>query len=262
MRQGHAHWGRPTRVTIAESLRALAAADSSAPLVTFYDFDSGARAELSRATFDNAVSKAANLLTTDLDVQPGDVITLALPLHWQTAVWVVACASVGAVASITPDGELGTATDAAAIVGPASVAAIEGGQSPVTETLAVSLHPLGMPFISPLPPGVLDAAVEVRAHGDRFAGPRVLGQAPAVVITGDDYRHDELAALAATFVAEIGLEPGQRLLTSLDPSTLRGFLALLLGPVVGAGSVVLVSGSGSGDDADIRRQERVDVWLT
>lgn len=247
-------------MTIAESLRALVAEDSSAPIVTFYDLDSGARAELSRATFDNAVAKAANLLTTDLDVQPGDVITLALPLHWQTAVWVVACASVGAVASITPDGGLGTATDTAAIVGPASVAAMADGQVPVTETLAVSLHPLGMPFAAPLPPGVLDAAVEVRAHGDRFSGSRVPDHAPAVVIAGAGYTHEELAALAATFVVEIGLGSGQRLLTSLDPSSLRGLLALLHGPVVCAGSVVLVSGSG--DDAGIRHQERVDVWLT
>jgi len=253
-------WGRPTHVTIAESLRALSVADSSAPLVTFYDLGSGARAELSRATFDNAVAKAANLLTTDLDAQPGDTITLALPLHWQTAVWIVACASVGAVASMCPDGALGSPSDTAAIVGPASVAVIEAGGSPITETFAVSLHSLGMPFAAPLPAGVLDAAVEVRAHGDRFAGAHISGHTPAVFVAGVSYSHDEISALATDFAREIGLAEGQRLLTRLEPSSLRGFLALLPGAVARGGSVVMIAGEG--DTATIGRQELVDVWLT
>ncbi len=89
--------------TPADLLSSALAADPGRPLVTFYDDATGERVELSVATFANWVAKTANLLQDELSVEPGDRVTLLLPAHWQTAVWLLACASVGVVADVGGD---------------------------------------------------------------------------------------------------------------------------------------------------------------
>ena len=83
--------------TVDGRLRAALINDAARPLVTFYDDATGERVELSVATFHNWVAKTANLLRDGLDVQPGGRVGLLLPLHWQAAVWIVACWAAGAV---------------------------------------------------------------------------------------------------------------------------------------------------------------------
>lgn len=89
--------------TPADLLRSALAADPGRPLVTFYDDATGERVELSVATFANWVAKTANLLQGDLGAEPGDRLALLLPAHWQSAVWLLACASVGVVAEVGGD---------------------------------------------------------------------------------------------------------------------------------------------------------------
>ena len=67
------------------ALRAALAADPSRPLVTYVGPEG--RTELSVRTFENGVAKAAGLLRDGYDVEPGDVVVLLLPAHWQTALW-------------------------------------------------------------------------------------------------------------------------------------------------------------------------------
>ena len=86
--------------TPADLLRSALAADPARPLVTFYDDATGERVELSVATFANWVAKTANYLQGDLAAEPGDRLALLLPAHWQTAVWLLACSSVGVVAEV------------------------------------------------------------------------------------------------------------------------------------------------------------------
>ena len=86
----------------ADVLRARAAERATAPLVTFYDDATGERIELSGATFGNWVAKTANLLVDGLGAEPGDQVALALPPHWQTAVWLFACWSAGLVVAPVP----------------------------------------------------------------------------------------------------------------------------------------------------------------
>lgn len=69
-----------------------------APYVTFYDDDTGERTELSYATFENWVSKTANLLADELEVERGDRIATVLGTHWTTMVVTFACWKVGAAA--------------------------------------------------------------------------------------------------------------------------------------------------------------------
>ncbi|MFD0804425.1 TIGR03089 family protein, partial [Streptomonospora algeriensis] len=78
--------------------RSAVAADPARPFVTVYDEATGGRVELSFATFDNWVSKTANMLVDGLGAEPGDRVGLALPLHWQSLVWLLACFSTGTIA--------------------------------------------------------------------------------------------------------------------------------------------------------------------
>ncbi|MGH3327239.1 MAG: TIGR03089 family protein, partial [Streptomycetales bacterium] len=104
-------------MTPADLLRSAMAADASRPLVTFYDDATGERTELSVATFDNWVAKTANLLQDGLLAEPGQRVAILLPLHWQTAVWLLSCWTCGLVAA--PGGDPAGAD--VAVAGPETV---------------------------------------------------------------------------------------------------------------------------------------------
>ena len=167
--------------------------------MTFYDDATGERVELSVATFDNWVAKTANLLRDGLDVQPGGRVGLLLPLHWQAAVWIVACWAAGAV--VVPG-----SMDADVIVADAtSLATVRNARG--ADVVGLSLAPLGAP-LREAPQGVLDYAIEVRGYGDRFEmRPRPAPADPALEVGGRI-----LSQGAMTDVA--GLRSGDRLLTA------------------------------------------------
>ena len=147
-----------------EVWRALVAADPARPCVTSYDA-SGGRVELSRATVDNWVSKTSNMLIDGLGAQPGDRVAIALPLHWQSLAWLLACWSVGAVACPGAPGQVPPDTQFAVADVDRLEAALDSGAE---EVVGTSLHPLGLP-LSDAPPMVTDYTVEVRSHGDHFS---------------------------------------------------------------------------------------------
>lgn len=147
--------------TPADLLRSALAADPARPMVTFYDDATGERVELSVATFANWVAKTANLLQGDLAAEPGDRLALLLPAHWQSAVWLLACASVGVVADVQGD----PAAADLVVSGPDSLDAARACRG---ERIALALRPLGGRFPQ-APEGFADYAVEVPGQGDRFA---------------------------------------------------------------------------------------------
>lgn len=147
-----------------EVWRALVAADPARPCVTSYDA-SGGRVELSRATVDNWVSKTANMLIDGLGAQPGDRVAIALPLHWQSLAWLLACWSVGAVAVPGAPGQVPPDTQFAVADADRLETALDSGAE---EVVGTSLHPLGLP-LRDVPAMVTDYTVEVRGHGDHFA---------------------------------------------------------------------------------------------
>ena len=210
--------------TVPEKLVSALAADGTRPLVTFYDDVTGERVELSVATFDNWVAKTANLLRDGLDARPGSRVGLLLPLHWQTAVWLVACWSTGVVA------EPG-ATDADIVV--ADARGLEAaGNVGARNVVGLSLAPLGRP-LEETPTGVLDYALEVPSYGDRFTSRAEPGPDDAALKLGDrTLLHRELVETA-------GLQPGDRLLTTLAVDTIDGVRAAIAAPVTANASVVL-----------------------
>jgi uncharacterized protein (TIGR03089 family) len=199
-------------------------ADSTRPLVTFYDDATGERVELSVATFDNWVAKTANLLRDGLGAEPGSRVGLLLPLHWQTSVWLVACWAAGVVA-------VPQAIDTDVVVaGPDHLENATAGGA--VDVVGLSLAPLGRP-LPETPPGVLDYAIEVRGYSDRFEPYlRPTADSPALEFAGRTYLHRDLLDV-------LGLRSGDRLLTTLPADTIDGVRAAIAAPVAAGASVVL-----------------------
>lgn len=219
-------------VTVPAALAALLARDPARPLVTHLGPD-GARTELSVRTYENNIAKAANLLRDDADLQPGSAVSLRLPVHWQTSVWLGAAALVGGIAWIggpveDPDVEV-------AVLGPDDL-----GTERAPLTLGTALHPLGMPFREPLPAGVLDAAIEVRGHGDRFSAYRTVQGDDAWLRYGDrTLTQAEALAEALALAADLGAAPGSRVLvTAALPAAALALIAL---PLAADVAVVLLT---------------------
>lgn len=238
------------------ALHQLLREQAARPLLTYYDDASGERVELSVASVENAVAKTANLLVDGLALDPGAVVAVHLPLHWQHAVWQGAVWAAGMV--LAPYGDPATAD--LLVVGPDDLALAAGA----AEAVAVSLDPMGMPFRDPLQPGVLDHAVEARMHGDRFAPPPVPADAPVLVSGPDASAHSwrQLVGHAEDLGGRLGLPPGGRLMTSADPDTLDGTVAMLALPLTVGGSAVLVRHEDVGRRTDRLAVERVDAVLT
>ena len=251
-----------TALTVRAALAALLAGDAAQPLVTYLGPD-GSRTELSVRTFENNVAKAANLLRDDADVSAQSLVVLRLPLHWQVSVWLGACAMTGCTAWL--DGDPDGPDVEVAVLGPAT---LTEPRAPLT--LASALHPFGLPFTTPLPAGVLDAALEVRVHGDRFtAYDDVTGGSSWLRTGGSPRLWTQAAALedAAALASSLGLRGGGRLLCAraLDEVSM---LALLAVPLAVGGSVVLLDAAaadGSGPDDDeisaVAAREHCDAVL-
>jgi uncharacterized protein (TIGR03089 family) len=234
----------------ADLLRSALAADPARPLVTFYDDATGERVELSVATFANWVAKTANLLQGELSAEPGDRVALLLPAHWQTAVWLLACSSVGVVADVAGD------PGAADIVvsGPDT---LEAARACSGERVALALRPLGGRFPR-VPPGFSDYAVEVPSQGDRFVPyAPVDPEEAALIVAGREFSGAEVVERARDEAGGLGLTgPGSRLLSGLGYDTWEGLAAGLYGPLATGASVVLCRNLGVlGEDALAKRIE-------
>lgn len=222
---------------LAEQLRH----EPGRPLVTFYDEATGERVELSVTTYANWVAKTASLLVEEHDLERGDVLRVDLPTHWLGPVFLGAAWTAGLAVSFT-------ATDADAVVcGPSSLVtwAPHAASYPV---LACALLPLGVRFAEPLPDGVHDVGVEVWSQPDAFV--------PYDPPTDDDVAlADDGRTQGELFAAAPGLPTGSpagtgsgsstgadRLLTTVNPASPPG-VAVATGPLVSAGSLVLVTGT-------------------
>ncbi|GAA4637070.1 TIGR03089 family protein [Actinoallomurus vinaceus] len=229
-----------------ELLRRALAADPSRPLVTFYDDATGERVELSVKTFDNWVAKTANLLVDGLGAVPSGRVVLALPGHWQTAVWLFACWSAGLTAVPVGDGAIPGDADIVA-AGPSRLA--EAADT-AADVVGLSLHALGAP-LADCPPGVTDYAVEVRAYGDRFPGGVLDPDAPAVEFAGRTLTGSELMAEARA----LGTPESARVLTTVGFDTPQDLLRGLLGPLTSDGSVIICQNL---DESSLERRIAVE----
>jgi uncharacterized protein (TIGR03089 family) len=196
--------------------------DGARPLLTAYDDSSGERVELSVATTANWVAKTANFLVDELGVEPGDMVGVTLPLHWQTAVVVLACWSAGAVVAWDVD------ADCAAAFTDQSHAEVARSRLPGGEVVTLSLAPMGVDF-SRLVASQPDGFVAVDASGE-----------------------DVVEAFTS-----LDLPAGARVLTVLPLDDADGLGGGLIGPLSVEGSIVAVSNAAPERLAERCRIERV-----
>ncbi|MBA2444326.1 MAG: TIGR03089 family protein [Nocardioidaceae bacterium] len=248
---------QPATLVTTALANALAIAPGS-PLVTYYDASSGERIELSVKTFENWMSKIANLLSDDLGLEAGQSIKVALPTHWQSTVTVVAAWAAGLRVIAT---DASVAADVT-VVGPTALA--NGAERPAGIVIACSLRPLGGAFVEPLPAGWLDFAREVTGQPDiMLVQQYISGGDIAVELAGRSVTHAELTQEALDTAARLGLRPGGRLITNANPADPTGLVSALVAPLVTGSSVVLVVGAGAAARTRIAAQEHSDcaLWL-
>lgn len=214
-------------------IKQLHARPGAGPLFTHYDEAAGSRVELSGITFTNWVDKTVNMLD-GLGAEAGEVVYLDLlrtdPGHWVTAVWVAAAWQRGcSVAERNGD------ETALAVVG-----SLSQERRPVT--VMCSLHPLGL--------GVPALPADCADYADVLTEPDMHWAEPV--------SPDELAWLPGITHADVARVPGsgQRRLFA-DPKP--GWAAvsnLLVAPVLGGGSTVVVTGATAERTARIAAEER------
>jgi uncharacterized protein (TIGR03089 family) len=247
--------GRPVE-TLIDALAGALGEDPGRPLVTFYDIATGERVELSVATFDNWVAKVANLLTDQLDRQPGDRIAVYLPPHWQSTVLTVGAWRAGLAL------DLAGSTADVSVVGPTP----RGPDHSSGDVIVCSLRPLGGPMLEPLPEGWIDFAVDVPAQPDVIIEPRSPSpDDPAAMLITGPLSHRDLLAQAVEAAGELGLPAGGRLITDADPARASGIVAALAAPLAVGGSVVIVANAHGQHDERTRIAEQehaaTSLWL-
>jgi uncharacterized protein (TIGR03089 family) len=224
---------------LSERLQQRLRSNGSAPLLTYYDLDSGERTELSATSFSNWVDKTSNLLVDDVALDQGDAIGMPLALeapgHWLTAVWQVACWQVGLVVDLTNQSM------------PAAVVTGRQWQDYADRDIfACALHPMGFGFTEPLPNGVRDYAIEVRTHADGYFGTPPDPSAHAWV--------DAERSLTQADLVNLDGPSLRRLVRAGDPwTTCRDGVVTAL---VTGGSAVVVVGGNKDQLARIANSER------
>lgn len=227
--------------TFTQILDPLLRTDPGRPLITFYDFATGERTELSVTTYANWVAKSASLLVEECDLERGQRLLVDLPPHWLGPVMLGAAWSVG-LEVVWPTGE-GAQTDPdvdAVVCGGADGLARYATRAGDMPVIASALLPMGTRFSDPTPDGVLDLGVEIWSQPDSF----VAWDPPAGTDLGvAGLTQDDLwAASAAGTVTR-----GERLLTAENPASPCG-LPAWTGPLVQSGSLVIAV---HGDDEQL-----------
>lgn len=211
----------------------------AALLLTYYDVPAGHRTELSATSFANWVHKTANLLE-ELGAEPGDEVWAPLlgthPGHWVGSVWTVACWLAGTTVSVAEPGAARIG-----VTGPEGAPGTFGGT-----VVACSLHPLGLGFAEGTP-GDLDYA-DVLTQPDDY-------------LTFDRDDSEDLARRAWTdtpqTLGEVLAVPARddRFLV-VPRNPFEPLSAALVPALLGAGSVVMVTGGGVAERARIAGSER------
>lgn len=224
--------------------------DPASPMLTYRDLATGERMELSAASLGNAIAKTAGMLRDDLDAEPGAIIGVHLPLHWQRVVWLGACAATSTLFAPEADPD-----DCDVLVIDRARLGLVGS---AREDVLVSLAPFGLPDGADVPPGVIDAAVAMRGHPDSFIPWQPTPESTPLLRTPEgDLSHGDLMERAAEALSRRLLGTGARF-AIIDPEPQADLLALA-GPLACGGSVVLVTKPDSGDLESALREEGADA---
>ncbi|HVV19438.1 MAG TPA: TIGR03089 family protein [Pseudonocardiaceae bacterium] len=204
-------------MTVTEKLLGPLLAQPARPLITQYDETHGSRVELSAATVANWAAKTANWLRDEWAVEPGAMVAVRLPAHWQTAGVLLGAWWCGARVTSDPSG-----------------ADVSFGGPGDDATAIVALDPLGM-GLRGAPASGVDYLADVRAYGDTFDPWQ---QVPGTTKALDDTTVDELVAAAHDRAATLGITSGARVMSTLDWTFPDGVLSGLLAVLAAQASLV------------------------
>jgi uncharacterized protein (TIGR03089 family) len=216
------------------------------PLLTWYDGRSGERTELSATSFANWVAKSANLLRDGLDLEPGFVVVLDLPPHWQTlplalAVWQLdGVIDASGAPTSSPDLLIRSADRERTIA--------------ADEELVLALRAFAMPG-DPPGGGALDYDREVRVHGDHFAGAAPDPAARALLLPGGGVLDQSQVFTAA----DEAVRPQARPLVALDEAGASDLAVMAAAAVLARAGVVFTVGADAAALATIASAERASL---
>jgi len=205
------------KVTIGELLARELRRDGARPFLTWYDDATGDRVELSVATTANWAAKIANYLVDEIDVQPGDDVTVDPTLHWTTAMVLLGAWCAGGH--------------------------VRFGAPPTVE-FAPDAMGVGLSRL-------------VGAQPDEVVVPVVVSEEPALTIGSQTWSHAELGAAAAHGAQTHGMDATSRVLSTRPLDTVDGLDAGLLVPLAAGGSVVLVANVDTSRVSDRVATERI-----
>lgn len=232
------------------------------PFLTFYDDATGERTELSYATFDNWVSKTANMLAEELELGRGDRVATVAGNHWTTVVVAFACWKVGCVVVpidaddpvVQARGMLEASGAETAFIREDLLAELDTLRhgTALRQLVAVGTG-LGARLTSDidLPGDVLPYAEEVLAFGDDYDDPTVELDDEALLIlpprggempAGVRLTQGNLLA-GAEAICAWGVGRDDRLLCASSAQTADGLALVHLGAFAAGGSVVLTRAS-------------------
>lgn len=228
--------------TPADVLARLVHDDSAAPRITCYDDvpgpTAGERVELSGRVLHTWVSKAANALQDEWDVEPGDVVRVALRPHWRALYWAWAVWSVGGLLDLDVDGSTGAVPDPSVVVTDDPERLVAG-----TPGVLVTRGALARAAEVDVPPGVMDEAADLASHGDDFdAWQEPDGSDPALRVADEELTHGDVVDRV---VRSAAVTPGTRV-QLVDPST-EALVRSALAVWAGGGSLVVHLGGTDGD---------------
>ncbi len=230
---------------IAALYAVAAASDPARPFITFYDDVTGERTELSYLTFDNWVSKTANMLRDEFDCEPEDTVHIDLPTHWLTAAITVGAWRAGLTITQSADADVAFYHESAATTLPTR------GSS---QRLLVSTLPLSIGLRSPEAKAAeergeaIDFLSDVRSHGDDFFTITPVTQDTVAWQQSQESRlsQKELVDAASTRAEELNIGDNRRIMIT-DPAYTMGGMDWILVPLVTKGSVVISMNSGAVD---------------
>lgn len=230
-----------------ELLKHLLSADAAAPRLTVYNESTGARMDFSAQTLDNWVSKIANMLLEELDLDEDSRLVIQLPNSWQAAVIALGAIAAGVPAVFSVADAADPRTSAASesdshpdaiFCSPADYAALAAAH-PGSDIVLVTDDPFGRGLVEcggVLPPGAIDFGPTVRFYGDQFFGPTT--------------------ALPELYPSDLG---AQRLLSG-GWHDAEGFRRVVLEPLAAGGSAVIVTGMCTAERLDeIATNEKVSL---
>lgn len=236
-------------MSVTEKLFTPLLRQPATPLITYYDDATGARVELSRATAANWAAKTANWLRDEWDIEPGAVIGVDLPAHWQTVGVLLGAWWCGAEITAGTNG-----TDIA-FVGPDNTLGSDGSGTTVA---VVALDPLGQGLReSPKAPR-FDYLNEIRIHGDSFdPWQPVSGNAAAL----EGSTVDDVVARAADRAKALSIAGSARVLSTMDWTVPDGIVDGLLSILAVGGSLVQCANTDQTRLAARQASERTTVTL-